>query len=314
VSASITSQCHCLISKVNSTPSGPQLFSFYQTLAAAFHNLSQLLDLELLVHDLNLLRVLSTSTFPRLYRLECYLPYTRSLASFLTRHPSLTYLHLAPSKYNRMRADTQLPDGPLAPTPKVVLPNLEYIVASNDCVTALAHDASLRAVYIEWRDANQPVQDCIAALQSSSSDSLRVLSCRRPGWNLDLIEVISSALPDLFVLSITNVLPIDVLPDYVRYHFQTPLPCPLTLCPQPVLEALGTHLAGFTSLRRLIIHSVDFWEFGRPPCLMDRDFACVRAWGAACPTLVECTLPRTSNISSPHLPILTYSHTPFPLP
>lgn len=28
---------------------------------------------------------------------------------------------------------------------------------------------------------------------------------------------------------------------------------------------------------------------------MDRDFTCVRAWGAACPTLAECTLPRTSH-------------------
>jgi hypothetical protein len=107
-------------------------------------------------------------------------------------------------------------DRSLALSSKVVLPNLEYLIASDDCVTAVAHDATLRAVYIEWPDSNQPTLDCITALQCSSSHTLRVLSCRRPGWNLDLVDTISSALPDVFVLSITNVLPIDILPDYVR--------------------------------------------------------------------------------------------------
>ena len=200
---------------MNSTPSG-HLGAFYRTLAAGFHKLSHLLDLELLVHDLNLLHVLSTITFPRLHHLECYLPYCPPLAAFLSRHRTLNYLHLSPSKYDRLRASAFFSDRPLSFTPKIVLPNLEYVIASDDCVTAVARDTSLRAVYIEWTDANQSILDCITALQSSSSSTLRVLNCRRPGWNLDLITAISSALPDIFVLSITNVLPIDVLPNYVR--------------------------------------------------------------------------------------------------
>lgn len=197
-------------------PSKPHLGSFYQILSAAFDKLSNLLDLILLIQDMNLLKVLSTITFPRLHRLDCYLPYCPPLATFLSRHRTLQYLHLSPSKYDRVRANALRCDHPFAFPPKLVLPNLQYVIASDECVTAVAQDATLRAVYIDWTDAPKSTLDCIAALKYSSSHTLRVLSCRRPGWNLDLIDAISSALPDIFVLSVTNILQIGVLPNYVR--------------------------------------------------------------------------------------------------
>jgi hypothetical protein len=255
-----------------------------------------LLDLELLFHDLNFLHILTTCTFPRLRHFQCYLPYSKALASFLNRHKDINYLQLYPSDNASARDAIDHP-------PKVVLPKLEYLLGSDDCVSALAQGASLRAAFIEWTPVNQAVHECIAALQRSSADSLRVLSCHREGWNLDLLDAISSALPDILVLSITNVLAVDVVPNYVctqrsslshSYPFLTFL-----LFLQSTLETMGTYLTRFTALRRLIIHSVDPWDFGRPPCWMDRDFARVRTWGMQCPSLVECTLPRTYTLFLP---------------
>jgi hypothetical protein len=193
----------------SSTPA-PLFHPFYRTLGNAFRNLSQLHDLELLFHDAALPPVLATCTFPRLRRFESFLSHSTVLASFLTRHPDLIYLQLSPTdRFNWVEPADQLPS--------VLLPKLEYLIGSSDCVPALAQGSSLRAACIEWTLVDQAVHECIAALETSSSESLRVLSCRRAGWNLDLIDAISSRLPDILVLSITNVLLVDVLPNDVRF-------------------------------------------------------------------------------------------------
>ena len=57
-----------------------------------------------------------------------------------------------------------------------------------------------------------------AALQHSR-DTLGVVSCRRRGWNLDLIEAISLRLPEVISLHISNVLLVDSSPTDVSGVF-----------------------------------------------------------------------------------------------
>jgi len=77
----------------------------------------------------------------------------------------------------------------------------------------------LRAAIISWHTMDTNPDSAFAALQRSSRDSLSLLSCRRRGWNLDLIQAISIKLPDLRSLHISNVLLVDSRPTEVREIF-----------------------------------------------------------------------------------------------
>jgi len=64
------------------------------------------------------------------------------------------------------------------------------------------------------------------------------------------------------------------------------------LHPKAFLDAVKSFLPRFTMLRCLHINCVDVWKMGDVQCRMDDDFATVTSWGAACPSLLECILPR----------------------
>jgi hypothetical protein len=72
------------------------------------------------------------------------------------------------------------------------------------------HQASVRAAFITWDTVGEPTEDSIAALERSSTDTLNLLSCRRHGWNLDLLDRISTHLPHIYALSLTNLFFMDV--------------------------------------------------------------------------------------------------------
>jgi hypothetical protein len=167
-------------------------------------------DLRLMVLDPSYIQALAQSNFPGLQHFECYLALTDTLILFLNRHPEITYLQIAPNE-----ALSSLPS-PASVLPQVVLPKLEYFVGNSQCISALVCDASLRAAFVFWDAVDATPQDAITALERSSSHSINVLSCRRRGWNLDLIDLISTWLPNIYALSITNLLVVDAPPTEVR--------------------------------------------------------------------------------------------------
>lgn len=84
-------------------------------------------------------------------------------------------------------------------------------------MSALVPDASLRVAFMFWDAVDATPQDAICALERSSGDSLNLLSCRRRGWNLELFELVSVWLPNIYVLSITNLLVVDTRPSEVSF-------------------------------------------------------------------------------------------------
>ncbi|KAF9456671.1 hypothetical protein BDZ94DRAFT_332371 [Collybia nuda] len=268
------------------TPSEPLKYhyfpSFYQLLGRALRCLTNVRDLRLSVLDPNYIQVLARCQFPSLHHFECYLTLTTPLVSFLNQHPSITYLQIAP---NEALSPASWPP----PTrPGVVLPKLEYFVGNSECISALACDASLRSAFLFWDAVDATPQDAIMALERSSSDTINLLSCRRRGWNLDLIDLISTWLPNIYVLSVTNLLVIDAHPSQVRT--KTPR------ISSAYLDAIRGLLSRFTDLHRLDLHCVDTFRMGEVECRMDDDFATVSGWGAACPTLSECILSHSNGL------------------
>lgn len=163
-----------------------------------------------MVLDPNYIHVLDQCHFPALQHFECHLALTNSLILFLNRHPDITYLQIAPN-------EALSPEySPPSVTPQVILPKLEYFAGNSECISALVRDASLRAAFVFWDAVDATPQDAITSLERSSGNSINLLSCRRRGWNLDLIDLISTWLPNIYVLSITNLLVVDAHPTEVR--------------------------------------------------------------------------------------------------
>ena len=58
------------------------------------------------------------------------------------------------------------------------------------------------------------------------------------------------------------------------------------------LNTIKAFLPRFTGLRKLHLHCVDTWKMADIKNNLDDDYATVNAWGGACPSLLECILPR----------------------
>ncbi|RDB16578.1 hypothetical protein Hypma_002742 [Hypsizygus marmoreus] len=260
------------------TPMEPPRFyyfsSFYALIGKALQNLSQLHELKLMVSDPAYIRTLNRAHFPFLRHFECYLALTDSLILFLNRHPTINYLQIAPTE---AFVQTSVVDSSRPPL-QVVLPKLQYFIGNSECISALVPDASLRAAFIFWEAAYSTPQDTIRSLEHSSGDTINLVSCRRRGWNLDLIDLISISLPNIYVLIITNLLVVDVRPS------------------EAYLNAVKNMLSRFSMLRNLHLHCIDTWNMNDVKCNMDEDFATVTAWGSACPSLLECILPHSNGM------------------
>lgn len=278
--------CHVLSSNLSAavavrtfsityTPSEPPktyyFSSFYAVIRRAIRCLSSLQHLRLMVFDPAYIQTLDHLTLPSLHHFECYLTLTDSLISFLNRHPTISYLQIAPTEAFALPSLA-------GPPPRILLPQLQYFSGNSQCISALACDTALRAAFIFWDAVDASPQDAITALERTSSDGMNVLSCRRRGWNLDLLDLISIWLPNIYTLSLTNLLVVDTHPSTA------------------FLDAVKAFLPRFTMLRRLHINCVDVWKMGDVQCRMDDDFVTVTSWGAVCPSLMECTLPHSSNL------------------
>lgn len=194
--------------------------SFYSVIGKALQRLSQLQELRLMVFDPNYVQSLNLVQFSTLRHFECYLALTDSLILFLNRHPTINYLQIAPNEaLGRPSMGTA--------HPQVMLPKLQYFVGNSECVSALVPDASLRAAFIFWDAVDATPQDAIMSLERSSGDTINLVSCRRRGWNLDLIDLISIWLPNIYVLSITNLLVVDARPSEVRPPYAITSHCQL---------------------------------------------------------------------------------------
>ncbi|KAF5372309.1 hypothetical protein D9615_009252 [Tricholomella constricta] len=253
-------------------PPGIHYFtSFYSNVRAALMQLPHLQELKLMVFDPTYIQVLNHAFFPSLRHFECQLALTDSLILFLNRHPMIIYLQIAPNEALRPLSIGSI-------LPQVVLPKLQYFIGNSECVSALVPDASLRAAFIFWEANDGTPQDAIRSLERSSGDTINLVSCRRRGWNLDLLDLISIWLPNIYVLIITNLLVVDSRPS------------------EAYLTTVRGLLSRFSMLRHLHLYCVDTWKMSNLSCNLDEDFATVMEWGAACPSLVECILPHSNNM------------------
>jgi hypothetical protein len=167
-----------------------------------------------MVFDPAYIRTLDHLTLPTLLHFECYLTLTNSLISFLNRHPTLLSLQIAPTEafgQTSPRGGTSPPDSP----PHILLPKLQYFSGNSQCISALTCDTALRAAFIFWDAVDATPEDAITALERTSSETMNVLGCRRRGWNLDLLDLISIWLPNIYTLSLTNLLVVDAHPSAV---------------------------------------------------------------------------------------------------
>ncbi|KAJ6608838.1 hypothetical protein B0H10DRAFT_1815011 [Mycena sp. CBHHK59/15] len=247
-------------------PSPSPLFpSFYALIGTALKRMANIQRLVLLVPDPKYIWVLTHCSLPRLHHFECCLALEDTMVSFLNRHLQISYLQLGAHE------EIRHPQNPV-----VSLPKLEYFIGNSSCVAPIIHRASLRAAFITWDAVGEPTEESIAALERSSMETLNVLSCRRHGWNLDLLDRISTHLPHIYALSLTNLFYMDVV-----------------LTHQPAnLQAISQYLSRFSSLQRLAIHCVNIWQPGEQPVpQMDHAFETVTSWGDVCPSLIECILP-----------------------
>src|SRR5262249_22975520 len=143
---------------------------------------------------------------------ETDLPLDKLLLSFVERHPKLNYLEV--SHHENLCSDDPFPQPceRITPVPRKfpVLRRLHHYVGNSIYLQNLApvYPLPLRSAYVTW-NATQRCQGPISSLASAASQTLKVLTCRRRGWNSDLIELITMHLPNIYVLHIVNVFALD---------------------------------------------------------------------------------------------------------
>lgn len=263
------------------------LSAYYLLLQKALRSLHELQNVKLLVHDAHYITLISQCIFPSLRHFECYLKLSNPLIKFLNRHPRISYLQVSHYEDTSVLFD--------ATFPTLILPKLQYFVGNGQSVPAISEFSALRAAIVNWDVVDTAPDIAIKALERSSFDTLTLLSCKRRGWNLDLIQIISNHLPDILSLHISNVLLVDSNPTEVSYTFGV-----LELSKadgwirfhQPYLQAIRKTLRNFTRLRTLRINCIDVWQMSNIKCQLDKDFTTVTEWGESCPSLLEISLPR----------------------
>jgi len=189
---------------------GSLLPAYYFLIQKAVRSLSEVQIVKLYVHDAHFITLINHCTFPSLRHFECYLKLSNPLIKFLNRHPAISYLQVSPHE------DTSVLSDDIFPT--LNLPKLQYFAGNGQSVPVISDISNLRAAIVSWDAADTAPDVAIKALERSSFDTLTLLSCRRRGWNLDLIQIISNHLPDILSLHISNVLLVDSSPTEVRSY------------------------------------------------------------------------------------------------
>ncbi|KIK00454.1 hypothetical protein K443DRAFT_679172 [Laccaria amethystina LaAM-08-1] len=285
---SVIACCHTLLSNstaassvrtllINHSPNKPaelnqnDFSSYYASFRDALKSLVGIRALRLLVEDPSLVFVLKDSVLPRLQHFECRLILSSPLISFLNRHPTVNYLEVSPHEDIISSVKPTLPP--------LYLPELEYFAGNGESLSAMSPPIPLRAAFLSWGAVDSSPEVAIAVLERHSGDSLNVISCRRRGWNLDLVDMISTRLPYIYSLHITNILVVDSYPT------------------EAYLEAIWSYLKRFKNLQRLVLNCVDVYGIADLACRMDVDFLIITSWGEACPSLMEISLPHSGRLS-----------------
>ncbi|KJA16018.1 hypothetical protein HYPSUDRAFT_193738 [Hypholoma sublateritium FD-334 SS-4] len=256
-----------------SASSNSLLSAYYSIIKRALTVPSGLHTLKLLVHDPYFVTLLNQHIFPALRQFECYLTPSIRLIDFLNRHPKITYLQISPNENTSKSAEQD------CPLPTLDLPRLQYFAGNVQGVPCLGTACIIRAAILNWNIMDTDPDLAFSVLQRSSSATLALLSCRRRGWNLDLIEMVSLRLPGILSLHVFNILLVDSRPT------------------QTYLDAIRSCLIRFPRLQRLEINCVDYWEMGNISCSLDEDLSTVTEWGEACLSLTEITLPHSNDLS-----------------
>ncbi|KAJ7108318.1 hypothetical protein C8R44DRAFT_636661 [Mycena epipterygia] len=267
--------------EISYTPTAlpPPLPTFYALIGRALAQTPNIHHLVLLVPDPNYVAALAHCALPRLIHFQCCLALEGRLAAFLNRHRQIGYLQLGAPAEGTFFPGSGFPAQHLL----VALPKLEYLVANTStCVAPAIQCASLRAAFITWPFVTftlWPPAPFPPLHAAPLTQTLNVLACRRPGWNLDLLDGISRRLPHIYALSLTNLF---FGAEEIRGQ------------PTP-LQAMTAYLPRFSALQRLTITCTDAdGEIDLED--MDSAFDTVTAWGAACPSLVECVVPQSNEL------------------
>jgi len=196
-----------ILSRSPRSTNSTYLHNFYNLIRDAFHVMAELRFLKISTPDHNLIYALQNCTFPTLEHFECEFTLSLSLIAFLNRHPSISYLQTSSLENLSLSSNH--------PPPPIVAPSLGYFAGNAQAVQRLAKAPKLRAAFVSWNAIDQQPQLAIQQLQMSSQH-LRLLSCRRRGWNLDLFDLISACLPHIVALNMANLLIVDSRPTQVR--------------------------------------------------------------------------------------------------
>ncbi|KAF8875156.1 hypothetical protein BD779DRAFT_1564136 [Infundibulicybe gibba] len=146
----------------------------------------------------------------------------------------------------------------LAAIPQLNLPNVGYYVGSVGYLPSLTSvGGPLRAAFPGWGGSEESIEQDISALARRSGDTLSVLGS-----------------PELNSLNVWNLLISDTHPQ------------------QLYLDTVQRYLSRFHKLRHFSIRNLGVWNTNLLEPQMDTDFATVTAWGAACPSLMQCVLFR----------------------
>lgn len=186
-----------------STSSNSLLSAYYSIIKKALSVLSGLHTLKLLVHDPYFVTLLNRRMFPALHQFECYLKPSAELIFFLNHHRKITYLQVSPEENTSEPIDSD------SVLPEIELPCLQYFAGNVQSVPCLGPACALRAAIISWNVMDTDPDLAFSALQHTSNTTLALVSCRRRGWNIDLIDKLSQRLPDILSLHISNVLLVD---------------------------------------------------------------------------------------------------------
>ncbi|KAJ3575011.1 hypothetical protein NP233_g1375 [Leucocoprinus birnbaumii] len=261
----------------------PYFSSFYRTFGKALSKLTNLREFSLLVRDPALMSALLSSAsaalrFPSLQRFETYLPLDHHLLSFIERHPKLNYLEVSHHENLVLEPPSSNFHGGVIPAPRILptLTRLHHFVGNSVYLEKLApaYPLPLRSVYVIW-NATQQCQGPILSLATAASDTLNFLSCRRRGWNRDLIGLITMHLPDIYALHVHNVLVVDAQ------------------LPEGYQEEISSYLSRCRNLQRLKLTREVQWCPNGIQYDLDLELSIVTDWGVACPSLLVIILPHS---------------------
>ncbi|KAI3612435.1 hypothetical protein WG66_010040 [Moniliophthora roreri] len=217
--------------------------------------------------------ILEKCTFPWLEDFRFFGPTTHHTQSFLDRHRSSIYRIML------------VPIEPISPTPEsqiihdrtLSFPKLEMLFTSASFAKHILTVPlpAIENVLISWMtDFDLGFRDLLQAFSKAQRDKpfTGKLTIERPGWNIDVIEAISTQLPHVTVLCVECwLLSLD------------------EEAPTDMLSAIENCFSRFKDLTHLE------WYFGgsgnQRSCNWDDEYEVVSAIGGACPTLRKCQLP-----------------------